>query len=87
MLLAKFFKKNQDSGGIKLPWADLGRCYVTYSRQWKLIIFEVFKAYEIFFGSTILSRSCGRHQKFDHKLYKCSIYPGNEDQSPDFDNF
>ena len=40
--------------------------------------------HKISFDSKILSRSCDRHQKFD---YKCSSYPGNESQSPDFCHF
>ena len=59
----------------------------------KSMIFEVFGAYlsevliflhEIFFDSKILQSSCDKHQKFD---YGCSVYPGNEAQSPDSSRF
>ena len=59
----------------------------------KSMIFKVFGIYpsefliflyEVFFGSKILLVSCDKHQKFG---YRCSSYPGNEAQSPDFGHF
>ena len=57
------------------------------------MIFVVFGAYlsefliflhDIFLVSKILPSSCDKNQKFD---YRCSSYPGNEGQSPDFGYF